>query len=61
MSNDMNRLISRLMMGKPDIDKDTLRRLVPQTRTLTDQQLSGKLHYLKGKAPRQAVKIPRRG
>lgn len=42
-----DRLISRLLIGKPEITTAEVKRLVPATRTLDDHALSQKIEHMR--------------
>lgn len=42
-----DRLISRLLIGKPEITPAEVRQLVPSTRTMDDHALSQKIEYMR--------------
>lgn len=49
---DVNRLLSRMVVGKPDLTLSDVRRLVPQLRLEDDEALKAKLASIKGQSRR---------
>lgn len=57
-AREVDVLISRLLIGKPDIGPPELRRLVPEVATLDDHAIGQKLAFLRSRASQKAPARP---